>query len=180
MVRLGFVGAPGRTRTSTTLRPPDFESGASTNSATGANRARIIAAQDRGSTIVEAAFDGNHRQAVRRAVSQRHAGTFRRSSRIVRLVALSREPRHDGGADCCARRRGNNSGRLVLSTGHRAQAVPDVPRAALAVLHRHSACVDRGIRGLAQGTARHCGCRAAGARGADDLERLHGRVPFRR
>src|SRR5262245_66688041 len=30
------VGAPGRTRTSTTLRPPDFESGASTDSATGA------------------------------------------------------------------------------------------------------------------------------------------------
>src|SRR5262245_35908310 len=36
---LDFVrisGAPGRTRTSTTLRPPDFESGASTDSATGA------------------------------------------------------------------------------------------------------------------------------------------------
>src|ERR1700722_14680920 len=30
------TGAPGRTRTSTTLRPPDFESGASTDSATGA------------------------------------------------------------------------------------------------------------------------------------------------
>ena len=29
-------GAPGRTRTSTMLPPPDFESGASTNSATGA------------------------------------------------------------------------------------------------------------------------------------------------
>ena len=31
-------GAPGRTRTSTMLPPPDFESGASTNSATGASR----------------------------------------------------------------------------------------------------------------------------------------------
>jgi hypothetical protein len=30
------LGAPGRTRTSTMLPPPDFESGASTNSATGA------------------------------------------------------------------------------------------------------------------------------------------------
>ena len=30
------IGAPGRTRTSTMLPPPDFESGASTNSATGA------------------------------------------------------------------------------------------------------------------------------------------------
>src|SRR5688572_8551276 len=29
-------GAPGRTRTSTDVNPPDFESGASTNSATGA------------------------------------------------------------------------------------------------------------------------------------------------
>ncbi len=44
-------GAPGRTRTSTDVNPPDFESGASTNSATGASRrpqgrrrtARIIA-----------------------------------------------------------------------------------------------------------------------------------------
>jgi hypothetical protein len=32
-----FIGAPGRTRTSTMLPPPDFESGASTNSATGAS-----------------------------------------------------------------------------------------------------------------------------------------------
>ena len=32
------IGAPGRTRTSTMLPPPDFESGASTNSATGACR----------------------------------------------------------------------------------------------------------------------------------------------
>jgi hypothetical protein len=32
-------GAPGRTRTSTMFPPPDFESGASTNSATGARRA---------------------------------------------------------------------------------------------------------------------------------------------
>ena len=31
-------GAPGRTRTSTDVNPPDFESGASTNSATGARR----------------------------------------------------------------------------------------------------------------------------------------------
>src|SRR6185503_4802315 len=31
-----WVGAPGRTRTSTDVNPPDFESGASTNSATGA------------------------------------------------------------------------------------------------------------------------------------------------
>src|SRR5262249_57094432 len=30
------IGAPGRTRTSTMFPPPDFESGASTNSATGA------------------------------------------------------------------------------------------------------------------------------------------------
>src|ERR1700754_2634778 len=30
------AGAPGRTRTSTMFPPPDFESGASTNSATGA------------------------------------------------------------------------------------------------------------------------------------------------
>jgi formylglycine-generating enzyme required for sulfatase activity len=34
-------GAPGRTRTSTTLRPPDFESGASTDSATGARERSI-------------------------------------------------------------------------------------------------------------------------------------------
>jgi hypothetical protein len=33
------AGAPGRTRTSTMFPPPDFESGASTNSATGARRA---------------------------------------------------------------------------------------------------------------------------------------------
>src|SRR5713226_646123 len=32
------IGAPGRTRTSTMFPPPDFESGASTNSATGASR----------------------------------------------------------------------------------------------------------------------------------------------
>jgi hypothetical protein len=32
----GVYGAPGRTRTNTPLREPDFESGASTNSATGA------------------------------------------------------------------------------------------------------------------------------------------------
>src|SRR5258706_522946 len=31
-----MIGAPGRNRTSTVLPPPDFESGASTNSATGA------------------------------------------------------------------------------------------------------------------------------------------------
>ena len=31
------IGAPGRTRTSTMFPPPDFESGASTNSATGAS-----------------------------------------------------------------------------------------------------------------------------------------------
>jgi hypothetical protein len=37
-----FHGAPGRTRTSTTLRPPDFESGASTNSATGARSRNIV------------------------------------------------------------------------------------------------------------------------------------------
>src|SRR5690348_692447 len=53
-------GAPGRTRTSTMFPPPDFESGASTNSATGAFRraaqaagrraARIIAAERRRST----------------------------------------------------------------------------------------------------------------------------------
>jgi hypothetical protein len=42
-------GAPGRTRTSTMLPPPDFESGASTNSATGAC-GRIIAAPGGGST----------------------------------------------------------------------------------------------------------------------------------
>ena len=30
------IGAPGRTRTNTSARKPDFESGASTNSATGA------------------------------------------------------------------------------------------------------------------------------------------------
>ena len=42
-------GAPGRTRTSTMFPPPDFESGASTNSATGA-WAGIIAGGDLGST----------------------------------------------------------------------------------------------------------------------------------
>ncbi len=36
-------GAPGRTRTSTMFPPPDFESGASTNSATGAISEPIIA-----------------------------------------------------------------------------------------------------------------------------------------
>src|SRR6266511_3473636 len=44
-------GAPGRNRTSTVLPPPDFESGASTNSATGAARP-IIAATGRGSTPI--------------------------------------------------------------------------------------------------------------------------------
>src|ERR1051326_5226040 len=34
-------GAPGRTRTSTGVSPPDFESGASTSSATGARRGGI-------------------------------------------------------------------------------------------------------------------------------------------
>ena len=51
-------GAPGRTRTSTDVNPPDFESGASTNSATGACRrpksrgrtARIIAMASRRAT----------------------------------------------------------------------------------------------------------------------------------
>src|SRR5262245_61256613 len=46
------AGAPGRFRTSTVLPPPDFESGASTSSATGAlgaDRAAIIAAEVRGS-----------------------------------------------------------------------------------------------------------------------------------
>src|SRR6516225_11722260 len=44
---IDFVGAPGRTRTSTMLPPPDFESGASTNSATGAVRSQAnIAAAD--------------------------------------------------------------------------------------------------------------------------------------
>src|SRR5689334_24779641 len=38
-----FIGAPGPTRTSTPLRATDFESAASTNSATGA-RARSIGA----------------------------------------------------------------------------------------------------------------------------------------
>ena len=42
-------GAPGRTRTSTILPLPDFESGASTNSATGAG-GRNIAAKRGGST----------------------------------------------------------------------------------------------------------------------------------
>ena len=37
LARLHFSdGAPGRTRTNTSVRKPDFESGASTNSATGA------------------------------------------------------------------------------------------------------------------------------------------------
>src|SRR5215510_2483465 len=46
---LGNYGAPGRTRTSTMSPPTDFESAASTNSATGARR-RIIAAHGGGST----------------------------------------------------------------------------------------------------------------------------------
>ncbi len=45
------AGAPGRNRTSTVLPPPDFEFGASTNSATGAG-GRIIAATGRGSTPI--------------------------------------------------------------------------------------------------------------------------------
>ena len=45
-------GAPGRTRTSTMLPLPDFESGASTNSATGAG-GRNIAAKPGGSTGVQ-------------------------------------------------------------------------------------------------------------------------------
>src|SRR3954470_13915968 len=45
------TGAPGRTRTSTMLPLPDFESGASTNSATGAG-GRNIAAKYWGSTGV--------------------------------------------------------------------------------------------------------------------------------
>jgi hypothetical protein len=40
---LDFIGAPGRTRTSTMLPLPDFESGASTNSATGAGGGNIAA-----------------------------------------------------------------------------------------------------------------------------------------
>ena len=46
---IAFIGAPGRTRTSTMLPLPDFESGASTNSATGAG-GRNIAAKRGGST----------------------------------------------------------------------------------------------------------------------------------
>ena len=36
LLALTHDGAPGRTRTNTSVRKPDFESGASTNSATGA------------------------------------------------------------------------------------------------------------------------------------------------
>src|SRR6185312_182973 len=42
------IGAPGPSRTGTTLRQPDFESGASTSSATGATRAEYSGAPPRG------------------------------------------------------------------------------------------------------------------------------------
>src|SRR5262245_21028799 len=49
------VGAPGRTRTRTDVNPPDFESGASTNSATGAHGSRQrVVPTGRRSTV------GNH------------------------------------------------------------------------------------------------------------------------
>src|SRR6185369_11567015 len=47
------IGAPGRTRTSTMFPPPDFESGASTNSATGALVAGTIATRAFGSTAAK-------------------------------------------------------------------------------------------------------------------------------
>ena len=49
-------GAPGRTRTNTSVRKPDFESGASTNSATGARcgAARIKPMGGTGSTLASA------------------------------------------------------------------------------------------------------------------------------
>src|SRR5258708_38561716 len=49
-------GAPGRTRTTTSVRKPDFESGASTNSATGARSgaARIKPMGGTGSTLASA------------------------------------------------------------------------------------------------------------------------------
>ena len=76
---IDLLGAPGRTRTSTTLRPPDFESGASTNSATGARR-RNIAAGGGGSTW---------RRLRRRS---RAVGRWQRAG------ASCRGPPHHGGA----------------------------------------------------------------------------------
>src|SRR6185437_289703 len=56
------AGAPGRTRTSTMFPPPDFESGASTNSATGALGAGTIAAQSQGSTARGSGVQGPDRR----------------------------------------------------------------------------------------------------------------------
>ena len=52
-----LAGAPGRNRTSTVLPPPDFESGASTNSATGAG-GRDYSGGGRGvNAVLKRAFD---------------------------------------------------------------------------------------------------------------------------
>jgi hypothetical protein len=74
-------GAPGRTRTSTDVNPPDFESGASTNSATGACRrpksrgrtARIIAKRP------VLASDTKASRRARWEIQSRHQGMDRAS-----------------------------------------------------------------------------------------------------
>jgi hypothetical protein len=78
-------GAPGRTRTSTDVNPPDFESGASTNSATGAYRrskgrrrtARIIAKRPAKASHRPAA---KHRSGMDRASRSRPLGRRRESN----------------------------------------------------------------------------------------------------
>ncbi len=162
------------------LPPPDFESGASTNSATGAGGADHTGAGGCGSTIVErpernARID---RSAARRYVS-RHAGSRARSKPDDGAAVLAREPGRRGGSCDRARGRGDHRGGVVLRTGHPAQAVPALPRTARAVLHRHSARADRRVRGVAQSAARHRPRRADRARGADAVER-RARRPSRR
>ncbi len=114
-------GAPGRTRTSTMLPPPDFESGASTNSATGAMRADHSGRAGRvnaGAMPPAAASDA----ALCPGTTACGTPSCARSTRN----------RSDwrGRARHCGGRRRHDSRRVVLPIRARARAVSALPRAA--------------------------------------------------
>ena len=131
----------------------------------------------RGSTIVEGRRAGVNRHRVNAALRNPHAGSVRQSQPCAGVLA--RRSGRGCGADHRGGRRRDDRGRVVLRTRHQAQSVPALPRAALALLHRNSACARGGARGVARRAARARDRRPAGARRADAVGRLARRVSRR-
>ena len=83
-----LVGAPGPSRTGTALRQPDFESGASTSSATGARAPDISGAPPRGKRSGLDFYLGNDLDFDHRDAALDDAKRLRRRGRQVDDAAL--------------------------------------------------------------------------------------------